>query len=348
MSEPRELAFVALIDGTTGDATRQARALAAFIDRLPDTAATATSGETAVFCTEPATGRKLAGLAPTRDVRLVAAPARRPDVMIEQLVALGGGGADLYLAGPGSVGAELAVRLACRTGGAVLSEVLDLRLAGDTARCRTTLYSGHLTGRFDLGRRPWCLSLDASWADERRAPVAEHCVFTATDQNTAGGVDGGARRTAPGTAADTGAGSVEPFADVELVAPLASGDLADARFLVVAGYGAGCEGVGRFAAAARRMGADFGVSRPVAMNAWAPLDRLVGASGARSAPLVCLVVAASGAPALYWGIERAALIAAVNTDEHAPIVRNADAVVVDDAVAVVEALAEIVEPRRRD
>ena len=116
-----------------------------------------------------------------------------------------------------------------------------------------------------------------------------------------------------------------PLEDLELVDQPSTGDLADSRFLVVAGLGAGNrEGVERIAAAARRMGAAFSVSRPVAMNAWAPMDRLIGVSGTRSAPELCIVVGASGAPALYWGIENAAFIVAIDPDKLAPIVRNAD------------------------
>ena len=138
----------------------------------------------------------------------------------------------------------------------------------------------------------------------------------------------------------------DPLSDVELEAAPPAGDLADSRFVVVAGYGAGGpDGVARIARAARRMGADFGVSRPVAMNAWAPMDRLIGVSGTRIAPAVCLVVGASGAPALHWGIERAGFIVAVNSDDRAPIARNADAVVVDDGVAVIEELAALIDPQ---
>jgi len=105
-------------------------------------------------------------------------------------------------------------------------------------------------------------------------------------------------------------------------------------------------GTARVEAAARRMGAAFGVTRPVAMNAWAPMDRLIGVSGTRSAPALCIVAGASGAPALYWGIEKAALIVAIDVDEQAPIVNNADAAVIDDSVAVIEELAEVVATAR--
>jgi len=65
-------------------------------------------------------------------------------------------------------------------------------------------------------------------------------------------------------------------------------------------------------------------------------------SGARSAPALCIVAGAYGAPAFLWGVERAGFIVAVNTDEHAPIVGAADVVVLGDAVDVVEALAALV------
>ena len=117
---------------------------------------------------------------------------------------------------------------------------------------------------------------------------------------------------------------------------------------MVAGYGAGSRaGVLRVAAAASRMGAGFGASRPVVMNAWAPMERLIGISGTRTAALLCIVVGASGAPALYWGIEKAAFIVAINPDEAAPIVAGSDAAVLDDGVAVVEELAEIIAARRK-
>jgi electron transfer flavoprotein alpha subunit len=135
------------------------------------------------------------------------------------------------------------------------------------------------------------------------------------------------------------------FADLESAEPPAAGDLTEARVVVVAGAGAGSrDGVARIAAAAERMGAAFGVTRPVAMNAWAPMERLIGVSGTRVAPALAIVAGVSGAPAFLWGIERAGVIVAVNSDEHAAIVGEADAVAVGDGVAVVEALADLVAP----
>ena len=202
-----------------------------------------------------------------------------------------------------------------------------MALEPDRLVARRRVYSNHMVGRFALTARPWCVTVDPSWAESRAPAGGEHRVLS--DEDATGG-------------------DPTPFTDLELGDPPSASDLAEARFVLVAGVGAGGrDGVSRLAAAAQRMGAAFGVTRPVAMNAWAPVDRLIGVSGARLAPALALVVGASGAPALLWGIERAGAIVAVNIDDRAPIVRQADVTVVGDGVAVAEALADLLDPRER-
>ena len=321
---------IAVIDGTTDGAEGQTRALGGFIrEGLTGDVA----GETLVFYDDARARERLVALAPTRDVRLVKMRAHRPDQIVDVLAEMAGDDATtLFLFAGDPPGAEMAARLACRTGGAAMTDALGAEVQGTSEAervfCRRTVYSGHLSGRFALRARPWCVSLDGGWSDAPAAAPAEHHVLSDVARSDAAG---------------------EPWLeDVELVEPSSAGDLAGSRFLVVAGSGAASRaGVERIAAAARRMGARFGVSRPVAMNAWAPMDRLVGVSGMRAAPALCIVVGASGAPALYWGIEKAGFIVAVNTDDEAPIVAAADVAVVDDGTAVIEALADIIARERR-
>ncbi len=261
-------------------------------------------------------------------MRVVAVEPRRPDRLVAHLAEIARRDPEsLFLFAGGTAGTELATRLACAAGGSALTDALVLDVEPGRVSGRRSVYSGHLTGRFDLTARPWCVSIEAGWAD---APA------------------GAAGTDPPGAAPERVILSEEvaadaaspPFDEVEVLEQPAAGDLEAATFLVVAGAGAGSrDGVQRIAAAAARMGAAFGVTRPVAMNAWAPMDRLIGVSGARTAPALCIVAGAYGAPAFYWGIERAGYIVAINTDDHAPIVGEADATVVGDAVAVVEALA---------
>jgi electron transfer flavoprotein alpha subunit len=267
----------------------------------------------------------LLALAPTRDVRLIRTPPHRPDLMAAALTAFeAGGGAEFFVFPGGPLGTELAARLAARAGGGVLTEVLDAQATDDGLECRRMVYSGHLTGRFALRPRPWCITLAAGWADSGLLPAGDHVVLAQAELGD-----------------DAGSAS-SPLRDLEDLEPPQTGDLETAEILVVAGRGAGSSrGVERIRAAAARLGAAFGATRPVVMNGWATPDRQIGVSGTRTAPAVCIVAGASGAPALLWGVERATFIAAVVTDEHAPITGEADVVVLDDAAAVLEALADL-------
>ena len=82
------------------------------------------------------------------------------------------------------------------------------------------------------------------------------------------------------------------------------------------------------------------------MNAWLPMNHLIGVSGAMTNPEVCIAVGASGAAAFYAGIEKSKFIVAVNTDEKAPIMKNADVVVVEDFKPFIEALNKILEKHK--
>jgi electron transfer flavoprotein alpha subunit len=330
VSTPAAPRVVAVLDGTTPGAERRARALGGFLRdglRLAgDAAIAASEAVTLAFYADEAARSRLVELAPTNDVRLIRTPAFRPDLMAAALTAFeAGGGAELFALPGGPLGAELAARLAARAGGAVLTDVISAVVGPAGLLCRRAVYSTHLTGRFRLRWPPWCVTLHPDWYDARVDAPAQHSV-----------------RADVGLTADDA--SVTPtLSHIEPLEPPATGDLETAKFLVVAGRGAGSRaGVERLAAAAARMGAAFGATRPVVMNGWAPPDRQIGVSGTRSAPAVCIVAGASGAPAFLWGVERAGFIAGVDTDEHAAIAGEADALVVDDGVAVIEALADIV------
>ena len=180
--------FAALLDGTTTSAPRQARALAAFLAggltaggptgahvTAEGSTGEGLAGETVIFVTDDCEAQELVALAPTRDVRLVRVPLRRPDLAATSLLAAARGGeTELFLAPAGPWGAEVLTRLTCGSDGAVLTGVLDAELTGvlGGARlwARANVYSNHMAGRFELSRRPWCVALDASWNDARPLP----------------------------------------------------------------------------------------------------------------------------------------------------------------------------------
>ena len=71
------------------------------------------------------------------------------------------------------------------------------------------------------------------------------------------------------------------------------------------------------------------------------IDRLIGVSGTLVHPQVCLVCGASGSAAFMAGIAQSKTIIAVNTDEKAPLAKQADAFVCGDWTAVLEELARL-------
>lgn len=325
MTAARTLRVAAVLDATGAAAERHSRALGGFLrDGLELAEGVQAETVTHVFCPADAARDGAVAAAPTRAVRLIRVPPQRPDILVAALAAAqAGGGADLYVFPGGPGGAELATRLATRTGGSVLTGVREAALSAEVLTCRRAAYANNLTATCELGPHPWCITLDATWVDAACEPPTEHVVLAEA-------------ALLPGDAS-----APAPLRDLEQLEPPTTGDLETAKFLVVAGRGAGSRGgVERLAAAAARMGAAFGVTRPVVMNAWAGPDRQVGVSGTRTAPAVCIIAGASGAPAFLWGVERAGFIAAVDTDDCAPIAGESDAFVTGDAIAVVEALAD--------
>ena len=92
---------------------------------------------------------------------------------------------------------------------------------------------------------------------------------------------------------------------------------------------------------AKRLGAEVAVSRPAAMNAWKPMNRLIGVSGAMVGPDICITAGVSGAAAFYAGIEKSKFIVAINTDEKAPIMKMADVAIIDDFLPVMEEIKNV-------
>ena len=107
--------------------------------------------------------------------------------------------------------------------------------------------------------------------------------------------------------------------------------MTNAKFLLIGGNGMKNKADAQYLKQiADTIGAEFGVSRPVAMSARASLHRLVGVSGSMTKADVCIVAGASGAAAFYAGIEKSKFIVAINTDIRAPINKTSDVTIIDD------------------
>lgn len=219
----------------------------------------------------------------------------------------------------GDEGGELATRLACRMGGSACCAVEQAQINGSECRVTKAVYGNHLTAELAMMREPWCLGVARSGAVSMKilpGPVA-------------------AERFEPANIPDAEwilASACSPQ-------PVAS-PLSQARYVLAIGEGVGsAQQVAQMQQLATNMGAELAASRPVVMNAWCEMDRLLGMSGVIIAPEVCIAAGVSGAPAFAIGIRHSKLIVAINQDPQAAIFAQADVGIVDDMHEVLEALA---------
>lgn len=118
-------------------------------------------------------------------------------------------------------------------------------------------------------------------------------------------------------------------------------DLQSRPLTIICGLGIGSAAACRRARLlAQKLGADFGLTRPAALEGWGQVDEIIGSSGKALSSAVCLVLGASGAGAFMAGLEAADRIIAANIDERALIFKQADTGLLTDASGLVEAMLE--------
>lgn len=226
---------------------------------------------------------------------------------------------DLYIFGNDEGSAGLAVRIAARSNGSSVTEVhgvsessadLEYGLA-----VQKMMYANHMEAVFAMKQGPYCISLakgvKQKQVTEDELPQGQTLVCESADY----------------------------IISQEFVPQKEQGGLDEAKIIVAAGRGVGKkENMKVLEQAAENLGGEIAVSRPAAMNAWEPMEYLLGVSGAMVQPHICITAGISGAAAFYTGIEKSQFIVAINKDEHAPIMKMADVAVVDDFLPVVEEL----------
>ena len=313
--------FKGILNGCSPNIVSQAEELNDFISE--HLCSENTIGSTILFYSKKEQKDVLLDLVPTESVKLVRISRYQPENILEALTRLEQGKTThLYLLPSGFAGAEIAVRLAFRMKGSSLVQVKQIDCSGTQLLARKAVYANHVLATFKLTEKPYCISLAKESAIRR--PIAKQDTLTVTE-------------------IDMTHLHQDRFIKTSQSIPEKSAkDLSDARFLVVGGYGMrNQENTQKLQHMAELIGADFGVSRPAAMYAWAPMYRLIGVSGAMTKADICIVAGVSGAAAFYAGIEKSKLIVAINKDARAPIVRSADVVIIDDYRAVMDELVKI-------
>jgi electron transfer flavoprotein alpha subunit len=135
---------------------------------------------------------------------------------------------------------------------------------------------------------------------------------------------------------------------VEHVAASGGGvSLTEAKVVVSGGRGVGSkEGFGMIEELAGLLGAAVGCSRAVTSAGWRPHTDQVGQTGTKVAPEVYIACGISGATQHMAGLKGAKRILAINTDPQAPMMLNADYVVVGDLKEIVPAISAEIRKSR--
>lgn len=287
-----------------------------------------TQGNTIIICDGKQDGdgkQQLAEMAPTKSVIFVYIKKYDPEILLdyfEKSIDL----EDLYLFGSTYSAEELSIRLGKRMDGSSVMGCMNIRQSENGIEAEKMVYSNHMRGQFLLQKAPYCIAIAKGQA-EAVNDGKERCIAEETDLRN-----------------ETGKQNIfiEKFEQDE-----AGSGLENADFVIAAGRGIRKrETAAEMEMIAGQIGAAFGASRPVVMNAWAPMQKLIGVSGAMLKPKICITFGVSGAPAFYAGIEKSEFIVAVNTDEKAAIVKKADAVVIGDCMEVLQELEKQIKAER--
>ncbi len=217
-------------------------------------------------------------------------------------------------------------KLATALGRAFLSDCTGMRMDGDDPIFVKQVFQGKLNADFALaGEAPRLLSVQsgAFAADANRADSPAPIQALAIE------LDEASIRVHP----------AEPYREAAGAA-----DLSSAERIVSIGRGIkDPENIALAQRLADALGAELAASRPICDSGWLPLDRQVGSSGQTVKPKLYLALGISGAIQHLVGMKGSEVIAAINTDESAPIFEIADYGVVGDLFEVVPELLKQLE-----
>jgi len=281
---------------------------------------------------------------PTPSTQLIRLPRYQPEIILRTLEQLeASSNTELYLFPGDFAGSELSPRLAYRLGGSSLIAVNKISRTENALTCHKAVYSNYMQAEFKLSERPYCISLAKGSTDPLPIAVENDVEKDVSEIDIANQEWNNTVLSFKGDQESEPEKACAHIVDYEFVKKEAASGLENANYILVAGRGVKMkEKVDKLHTIAGQLGAELGVSRPVAMSAWAPLNKLIGVSGIMAKPQICITAAVSGAAAFYTGIEKSKLIIAINTDRGAPIIRASDLAIVDDYEKVLDELVQII------
>jgi len=235
---------------------------------------------------------------------------------------------DLMLFASDGLGAELATRLSYRLKGSSCLQVVSCKKNLEKLEVLKPVYGNHLTGQFVLDHPPYCLSV-AKFPAQSLEMIPGDDLYT--ELLTLNHMD---------------CDWIEGF---KIIPDLSESGLNESDFVLIVGQGAKTkETVTELHQLANSIGAELGASRPVVMNAWTDMNRIIGVSGLIISPKLCIAAGVSGSSVFKVGIENSDFIVAINTDRKAPIFQIADVGVIGDMKAVLIELEKVILNNKKE
>lgn len=223
----------------------------------------------------------------------------------------------LLLCESGSDGRLLAGYTAAKLGVSPLCDVMSLSCTADAVETTRLVYGGS-------------------------AVKTEQCAFPAVAIVCAGTFEASDAAAEPQVTQINCSGSCSVELAGTSAVEASTVNLAAAKRVVGVGRGlASADNIPAAEKLAAALGAEIGCTRPVAEEEhWYSKDRYIGVSGVMIKPNFYLAIGISGQIQHMVGVNQTNVICAINKDENAPIIKQADYTLIGDVNAVLPAIIE--------